>query len=100
MATVTTRQTIDDISEDTGGHNSLRDAIIALLRPYVRERGLGCAISEIGFDCNGNVPGPGISFFSALHYRQCGTREAWIISARNRLALLFSDRLADLFVMI
>ena len=46
----------------TAQHNLLRDHIVARLAPFVRERQLGIIISSQGFDFNGNVYGPDVSF--------------------------------------
>lgn len=52
-----------DVSGNTGYHHSLRDFLIVLLRPLVRERRLGMVISEQHFDFDGNAHGPDVSFF-------------------------------------
>src|SRR5689334_7151496 len=52
-----------DVSGNTGNHNSLRDALIELLRPFVREHNLGRVVSEQEFDFDGDAYGPDISFF-------------------------------------
>ena len=50
-----------DVSGNTGGHNMLRDSLVELLLPYVRDRRLGKIISEQDFDFDGNVHGPDVS---------------------------------------
>jgi len=51
-----------DVSGNIGDHNSLRDAGIELLRPYVRMHRLGRAVSEQEFAFGENAHGPDISF--------------------------------------
>ncbi len=83
MATTTTRFTIDDFERlpqemaeghelvdgelvDVSGnnleHNSIRDTLIEMARPFVRERGLGRVVSEQEYDFDGNAHGPDLSF--------------------------------------
>src|SRR5450432_133852 len=85
MATVTTGSTIEefeqlpdalahnkelvdgelvDVSGNIGGHNKLRDVFIELLRPYVRQHGLGLIVSEQEFQFDQNVHGPDITLVS------------------------------------
>src|SRR5450432_2588743 len=85
MATVTTGSTIEefeqlpdalahnkelvdgelvDVSGNIGGHNKLRDVFIELLRPYVRQHGLGLIVSEQEFPFDQNVHGPDITLVS------------------------------------
>jgi Uma2 family endonuclease len=52
-----------DVSGNTLAHNGLRDFLIELLRPYVREQDLGRIVSEQEFDFDGNAHGPDVSFF-------------------------------------
>jgi Uma2 family endonuclease len=52
-----------DVSGNTPNHNAIRDLLITLLRPFVRERRLGRVISEQEYDFNGNAHGPDVSFF-------------------------------------
>jgi Uma2 family endonuclease len=54
-----------DVSGNTADHNSLRDLLIVLLRPYVEERKLGKVISEQEFDFAGNAHGPDVAFIGA-----------------------------------
>ena len=84
MATTTTRLTIDDferlpdeqaknrelvdgelidVSGNTPENNSIRDFLIEVLRPFVRERGLGRVIAEQEYNFSGNAYGPDVSFF-------------------------------------
>ena len=53
-----------DVSGNTPRHNWLRDYLIALLLPFVADRGLGTVISEQEYDFEGNAHGPDVSFFS------------------------------------
>ena len=54
-----------DVSGNTANHNDLRDFLIELLRPYVRERKLGKIMSEQEFDFNRNAHGPDVVFIGA-----------------------------------
>ena len=83
MATTTTRLTIEDFERlpaemaeghelvdgelidvcgNTPYHNSIRDWLIALLLPFVRERHLGKVIGEQEYDFDRNAHGPDVSF--------------------------------------
>src|ERR1039457_5549112 len=53
-----------DVSGNTSYHNGLRDYLIELLRPYVREHSLGRVIAEQEYDFNGNAHGPDVTFVS------------------------------------
>jgi Uma2 family endonuclease len=52
-----------DVSGNTAGHNGLRDYLIELLGPVVRDGKLGKLISEQEYDFGGNAHGPDVSFF-------------------------------------
>ena len=86
MASTTTRLSIDDFErlpyEETRGrelvdgelvdvsgnnpeHIFIRDLMIALLHPIVRNAALGRVMSEQEYDFSGDVHGPDISFFGA-----------------------------------
>jgi len=52
-----------DVSGNTLGHIALRDALIVLLTPYVREHKLGRVLAEMEYDFDGNAHGPDVSFF-------------------------------------
>ena len=54
-----------DVSGNTPYHNKLRDFLIELLRPYVRNHKLGTIISEQEFDFDGNAYGPDVAFIGA-----------------------------------
>ena len=51
------------MSGNIGNHNSLRDVLVELMRPYVRENKLGRVLSEQEYDFDGDAYGPDISFF-------------------------------------
>ena len=117
-----------DVSGNTANHNSLRDFLVVLLRPYVGERKLGKIISEQEFDFDGNAHGPDVAFVGAekLHlidgrrrvqrfvpdlaieivsendkhrflmkkakrYRECGTKEVWVLDSETRKSFVFSE---------
>jgi Uma2 family endonuclease len=50
-----------DVSGNTPRHNQLRDRLIALMLPWMTERGFGTAIAEQEFDLLGNAHGPDVS---------------------------------------
>ena len=50
-----------DVSGNTPRHNELRDQLIALMRPWIKEHGLGKVIAEQEFDFLGNAHGPDVS---------------------------------------
>jgi len=50
-----------DVSGNTPRHNELRDWLIALMLPWMKERGLGTAIAGQEFDFLGNAHGPDVS---------------------------------------
>jgi Uma2 family endonuclease len=50
-----------DVSGNTPQHNKLRDWLVALMLPWMTERGLGTAIAEQEFDFLGNAHGPDVS---------------------------------------
>ena len=52
-----------DVSGNSLNHNGLRDLLVELLRPYVRERKLGRIVSEQEFEFEENAHGPDVSFF-------------------------------------
>jgi len=59
-----------DVSGNTGNHNSLRDLLIELLAPYVRQRKLGKVIGEQEFNFDGNAHGPDVSFLNVKNARR------------------------------
>ena len=50
-----------DVSGNTPRHNKLRDWLVALMLPWITERGLGTAIAEQEFNFLGNAHGPDVS---------------------------------------
>ena len=52
-----------DVSGNTPRHNGIRDRLIILLGPLVKQRGLGRVISEQEYDFLGNAHGPDVTFF-------------------------------------
>ena len=54
-----------DVSGNTIDHNGLRDLLVEILRPIVREGRFGKVFSEQEYDFGGNAHGPDVSFFSA-----------------------------------
>jgi Uma2 family endonuclease len=52
-----------DVSGNAPVHNLLRDYFIAMLVPFVADRGLGMVIGEQEYDFEGNAHGPDLSFF-------------------------------------
>lgn len=53
-----------DVFGNVPKHNGLRDLLVELLRPLVRENQLGRIISEQEYDFDGNAHGPDVSFIS------------------------------------
>jgi len=51
-----------DVSGNIFAHIALRDALVALLIPYVREHKLGRVAAEQEYDFDGNAHGPDVSF--------------------------------------
>lgn len=52
-----------DVSGNTPKHNDIRDLLIELLRPFVREKRLGRVFAEQEYDFDGNAHGPDVTFF-------------------------------------
>jgi Uma2 family endonuclease len=72
-----------DVSGNTGGHNSLRDALVELARPYVREHKLGRIVSEQEFEFDRNAHGPDVSFL--------GPAKAELFDGERRVQLFVPD---------
>ena len=53
-----------DVSGNVGDHNSLRDLLVVLLRPFVDAHRLGRVIGEQEYDFGGNAHGPDVSFMT------------------------------------
>src|SRR6266700_3620728 len=51
------------VSGNTFEHNDIRDLLVEVFRPFVRERHLGTVIGEQEYDFGGNAHGPDVSFF-------------------------------------
>jgi Uma2 family endonuclease len=51
-----------DVSGNTPDHNYLRDLLISMLLPFVKEHKLGRVVSEQEYDFHGNAHGPDITF--------------------------------------
>jgi len=117
-----------DVSGNTLDHNYLRDLLVSMLLPYVKQHKLGRVVSEQEYQFDKNAHGPDFTFCGPekaklfngrlrvqrfvpdlaieivsendpfvrrvkkiARYRQCGTREAWIIDIDSRRAFLFSE---------
>jgi Uma2 family endonuclease len=53
-----------DVSGNNPQHNLLRDSLVEILRPFVREHRLGTVIAEQEYDFDGNAHGPDLTFFN------------------------------------
>ncbi|HTC86912.1 MAG TPA: Uma2 family endonuclease [Bryobacteraceae bacterium] len=51
-----------DVPGNTLDHNYLRDLLISMLLPFVKEHKLGAVVSEQEYDFNGNAHGPDLTF--------------------------------------
>jgi Uma2 family endonuclease len=72
-----------DVSGNTGNHNSLRDLLVAMLRPLVRERKLGKIISEQEYDFDGNAHGPDVTLI--------GSSKLDLFDGKRRVQLFVPD---------
>src|SRR5438874_7499410 len=52
-----------DVSGNNPLHNSLRDYLVIVLRPGVKQHNLGMVIAEQEYDFLGNAHGPDVTFF-------------------------------------
>ncbi len=52
-----------DVSGNTPNHNGLRDLLIAMLFPFVREHKLGRVVGEQEYQFGENAHGPDVTFF-------------------------------------
>ncbi|MDQ6700458.1 MAG: Uma2 family endonuclease [Acidobacteriota bacterium] len=52
-----------DASGNVGEHNGLRDLLVEILRPLVKQHQIGKVISEQEYNFDGNAHGPDVSFF-------------------------------------
>jgi Uma2 family endonuclease len=60
-----------DVSGNTPNHNGLRDLLISMLLPYVKEHKLGRVVGEQEYDFAGNAHGPDVTFFSTEKLKLC-----------------------------
>jgi Uma2 family endonuclease len=60
-----------DVSGNTPNHNGLRDLLIAMLLPFVKEHKLGRVVGEQEYDFGGNAHGPDVTFFSPEKLKLC-----------------------------
>jgi Uma2 family endonuclease len=60
-----------DVSGNTPNHNGLRDLLISMLFPYVKEHKLGRVVGEQEYDFAGNAHGPDVTFFSPEKLKLC-----------------------------
>lgn len=77
-------------------HNSLRDAIAELLRPYVRPHKLGRVVTDQEYDFDGNAHGPDVSFFrpqkeKLVDGRRSGTAEMYVFSLKTKQIFRYSE---------
>jgi Uma2 family endonuclease len=72
-----------DVSGNTGGHNKLRDVLVEVLRPFVRQHKLGLIVSEQEFQFDRNAHGPDVSFL--------GPAAAELFDDRLRVQLFVPD---------
>ena len=64
-----------DVSGNNPLHNSLRDYMLIILRPWVTERKLGMVIAEQEYDFLGNAHGPDVTFFGPEKLRLLDRRK-------------------------
>jgi Uma2 family endonuclease len=57
--------TLVPVSGNTPNSNRIRDLLVVLLTPVVREQNLGLVIAEQEYDFGGNVHGPDVTFLTA-----------------------------------
>ena len=60
-----------EVSGNSANHNALRDLLIALLLPFVKQHELGRVLAEQEFDFQGNAHGPDVSFFGPEKAKLC-----------------------------
>lgn len=60
-----------DVSGNTANHKGLRDLLITLLLPFVKEHKLGRVVSEQEYDFDGNAHGPDVTFFGPEKIKLC-----------------------------
>jgi Uma2 family endonuclease len=72
-----------DVSGNIFNHIALREALVELLGPYVREHRLGRVVAEQEYDFDGNAHGPDLSFF--------GPAKAQLVDGRLRVQRFVPD---------
>jgi Uma2 family endonuclease len=60
-----------DVSGNTPDHNYLRDLLIAMLLPFVKEHKLGRIVGEQEYDFDGNAHGPDVTYFGPEKVKLC-----------------------------
>ena len=60
-----------DVSGNTPNHNGLRDQLITLLLPFVKDRRLGRVVGEQEYEFDGNAHGPDVTFFGPEKVNLC-----------------------------
>ena len=108
-----------DVSGNTPVHNMLRDYLVAILLPFVADRGLGRVIGEQDYDFEGNAHGPDLvdrkkrvqrfvpdlaveiasesDAYGGLmrkrdRYLRAGTQEVWLVSSEAREVVIHTLR--------
>src|SRR5438093_8840313 len=78
-----------DVSGNVFNHNGLRDVLVQVLRPYVREHKLGHVVSEQEFEFEEEVAhGPDVSFF--------GPEKAKLVDGQLRVQRFVPDLLIEI----
>ena len=78
-----------DVSGNVFNHNGLRDVLVEVLRPYVREHKLGVIVSEQEFEFEDEVAyGPDVSFF--------GPEKAKRVDGRLRVQRFVPDLVVEI----
>jgi Uma2 family endonuclease len=72
-----------DVSGNTPNHNSLRDLLIVMLFPYVREHKLGRVLGEQEYQFDKNAHGPDVTFF--------GPEKAKLVNSNLRVQRFVPD---------
>ena len=72
-----------DVSGNTPNHNGLRDLLIVMLFPFVREHKLGRVLSEQEYQFDKNAHGPDVTFF--------GPEKAKLVNPKLRVQRFVPD---------
>jgi Uma2 family endonuclease len=72
-----------DVSGNTPNHNGLRDLLIALLLPFVKEHKLGRVVGEQEYQFGQNAHGPDVTFF--------GPKKAKLVNPKLRVQRFAPD---------